>query len=855
MSFRWHVFDIIDLIIARLGFGGWPGKGHKPPRPDELGVVDAIDDHASTREETPLTVDVLANDQVSGIKSWCHAHRHTRPDRDDLTIVGVTDGQNGTVTVNPDNTVTYTPDPDFSGSDTFTYTISNGDDATDIRHAAKGTKGGKIVSLSLTYDPGDTIDQDQQQGRWHAKLNGDADDDGTAYVLISSRGNLHRLREKDILFQGEVAAGETIEASTAKGGSLRWKTFVFVYESEAAFEAGDGPLQVAKFNTSGSKPLSIGDVFGSVSIAGATLKNGRALGVDGQDTATVKVEVLPANDLPTANDDSYSVAAGSTLSVPAADGVLQNDSDPDNDDLVADLVSDTGNGTVTLLSDGSFSYTPDPGFFGTDGFSYAAIDEQGGRDTAEVEIVVTPAPRSYSLAWDTDTVVEGDSGRTAVTYTLSRDRAGATTTVELSFTGTATNGVDYIGTTTRVFGVNDLTLTGQQILVNGDTQLEPDETVGLAIASVNDGGTFDPQAQVLTIQNDDQPRTYSLAWDSDTVAEGNTGQTVVNYAISRDRAGSTTTVELSFAGTATNGPDYTGGTTIGFGVGDLTVTGLIRVNGDTEAEPDETVELAIASVGDGGTFDRQGQVLTIQDDDGPRAYSLAWDSDTVVEGDSGQTAVTYTLSRDRAEATTTVGLSFAGTATNGLDYAGDTVARFGFGNLTATGQILVNGDTEVEPDETVELAIVNVNDGGTFDPQAQVLTIQDDDQPRVYSLAWNIDTVVEGDSGQTAVTFTLTRDRADAATTVGLSFGGSATNGLDYSGSTTQVFGFDDLTLIGQILINGDTTAELDETVELSIVNVNDGGTFSSQADILTILDDDTTSVLTGATMFDDLWG
>jgi hypothetical protein len=72
----------------------------------------ANDDSAGTLEDTSVTIDVLAND--------------SDVDGDTLTVTGVTDPSHGTVVINGDGTVTYTPDGDYNGSDSFSYTISDG---------------------------------------------------------------------------------------------------------------------------------------------------------------------------------------------------------------------------------------------------------------------------------------------------------------------------------------------------------------------------------------------------------------------------------------------------------------------------------------------------------------------------------------------------------------------------------------------------------------------------------------------------------------------------------------------------------------------------------------------------------
>jgi YVTN family beta-propeller protein len=99
------------LVLALVGCNG----------DDDNGVVIsppvALDDTATTNENTPVTINVLANDFDL--------------DGGSLTVVSVVQPANGTVTINADNTVTYTPNTGFSGTDAFAYTVSDGKDGTD----------------------------------------------------------------------------------------------------------------------------------------------------------------------------------------------------------------------------------------------------------------------------------------------------------------------------------------------------------------------------------------------------------------------------------------------------------------------------------------------------------------------------------------------------------------------------------------------------------------------------------------------------------------------------------------------------------------------------------------------------
>ncbi|MDX1745146.1 MAG: cadherin-like domain-containing protein, partial [Halobacteriales archaeon] len=92
------------------------------------------------------------------------------------------------------------------------------------------------------------------------------------------------------------------------------------------------------------------------------------------------------NSAPVALNDSFSTNEDTTLNV-AAPGVLGNDSDADGDALTASLNTGVSNGSLTLNSDGSFTYMPHPDFNGTDSFTYDVSDGVLV-DTATVTITV-----------------------------------------------------------------------------------------------------------------------------------------------------------------------------------------------------------------------------------------------------------------------------------------------------------------------------------------------------------------------------------------------------------------------------------------------------------------------------------
>ncbi len=103
----------------------------------------------------------------------------------------------------------------------------------------------------------------------------------------------------------------------------------------------------------------------------------------------------PPNTAPEATDDpntpgdpNYTTNEGTPLTVSAANGVLANDLDPNSDPLTAVKVSNPTNGTVTLNANGSFVYTPNNDFTGTDSFTYKANDGQADSNVATVTVNV-----------------------------------------------------------------------------------------------------------------------------------------------------------------------------------------------------------------------------------------------------------------------------------------------------------------------------------------------------------------------------------------------------------------------------------------------------------------------------------
>jgi bacillopeptidase F len=114
-------------------------------------------------------------------------------------------------------------------------------------------------------------------------------------------------------------------------------------------------------------------------------------------TQSFSVAVAIPNQAPVASGDSYSMVSGTTLGV-AAPGVLGNDGDADGDVLTAVLASGPASGSLALNGDGSFSYTPNAGFAGTDSFAYRAYDGALYSSSATVSITVSSSVNASPVA-------------------------------------------------------------------------------------------------------------------------------------------------------------------------------------------------------------------------------------------------------------------------------------------------------------------------------------------------------------------------------------------------------------------------------------------------------------------------
>ena len=279
--------------------------------------------------------------------------------------------------------------------------------------------------------------------------------------------------------------------------------------------------------------------------------------------------------------------------------------------------------------------------------------------------------------------------------------------------------------------------------------------------------------------------------------------------------------------------------------GQQTFTFTVTTNGDTAIEADETFFVNVTNISGATVTDGQAQG-TIQNDDIP---TLSINDVSLAEGESGTKAFTFTVSLSaNAPSPVTFDIATADeTATSeNDDYVNriETAQVIPAGQSTYTFDVIVNGDLDIESNETFVVSVSNVSGALVADNQG-LGTIQNDDSP---SLGITDVTAAETDSGPTTFTFTVTSTLPAPAG--GITFDvatadGSAHHGNDYVARnlTRQMIPASQTQYTFNVTVNGDPLVEADETFFVNISNVTNATVSDSQG-LGNIQNDDTALVV-----------
>jgi gliding motility-associated-like protein len=366
----------------------------------------ALPDNATTNEDTPVNIPVLNND--------------SDPDGaiNTNSVTVTSNPTNGTVNVNPDGTVTYTPNPNYYGPDSFIYQVcDNGVPAPVLCDTA-------LVSIIVTpvNDPpiavNDNVTTPEDNPVTIPVLNNDSDPDGaldiSTVVVVSPPTN-----------------GTT---TVNPDGTITYTPNPNFY--------GNDTLQYRVCDNGVPAPSLC-------------------------DTAYVYIVVTPVNDPPIANDDF----ATTDEDVPVIIPVLNNDSDPDGaiNPTTVFVITNPSNGTVVVNPDGTVTYTPNANFNGNDSFVYRVCDNGVPSpvlcDTATVFINLNPVNDPPIANTDVETTPE-DTPITVPVLNNDTDPDGLIVVNTLTVTDPPSNGTYTVNTNTgEITYIPNLNFYGTDTLI------------------------------------------------------------------------------------------------------------------------------------------------------------------------------------------------------------------------------------------------------------------------------------------------------------------------------------------------------------------------------------------------------
>ncbi len=263
-------------------------------------------------------------------------------------------------------------------------------------------------------------------------------------------------------------------------------------------------------------------------------------------------------------------------------------------------------------------------------FNALALSNNPDAASLTASFVLSGPPPSYAIAATDAAKLEGNSGTTPFTFTVTRTGdTSAAATLGFAVTGSGANPAaasDFAGGTlpngnvTFAAGATAATIT---VGVAGDTLVEPDEGFTVTLSGPTGTAIATPAASG-TIRNDDTPPSYTIAATDAVKLEGNSGTTPFIFTVTRTGDSSAAaTLGLAVTGSGANpaaASDFAGGTlpngTVAFAAGATAATIAVNVAGDTLVEADEGFTVTLS--GPAGTIIATPAASgTIRNDDAP----------------------------------------------------------------------------------------------------------------------------------------------------------------------------------------------------------------------------------------------
>ncbi len=368
-------------------------------------VADIVADKATVVEDTPTIIKVLGNDTFEGDGKVVSLDTNNGP-------------ANGTVSINPDGSVTYTPNDNYHGADSFTYIVTSGgvSESTTVEVNVTPVNDAPVAKDDIATTQEDTavtIDV----------LPNDTDVDGDKLSIESvsvpkEQGTVEVVDGKLVFTPAENFNGDAEITYTVTDGALTDQATVkvtvnavndtpvvesniadqtlaedftpYTIDLNTAFSDVDNVDGELTFSVSGNSNIQVAIVNGIATITPTADWNGSetltftATDPSGESVSqTVNFTVTPVADI---EADKTTVVEDT----PTIIKVLGNDTFEGKDKVVSlDAENGPKNGTIIVNNDGTVTYTPDDNYVGKDTFTYV-VTSGGVSESTTVEVNVTP---------------------------------------------------------------------------------------------------------------------------------------------------------------------------------------------------------------------------------------------------------------------------------------------------------------------------------------------------------------------------------------------------------------------------------------------------------------------------------
>ena len=465
--------------------------------------------------------------------------------------------------------------------------------------------------------------------------------------------------------------------------------------------------------------------------------------------------------------------AGATASAPRRLRVSAHTNEADDGDSQVVL---SGGPIGFRMGTGELA-NPVPGILSADPVTITIRDDDEG-------------PTTVTLSTDVAEVDE-DAGATVVrvTGTLSGEARTSATAVTVSV-GTGTTGTDAVaGTDFAEVADFELNIAEGQTSGSATFTLTPTDDIidepneSLRVSGTSTDSTVGVTATAIDIVDDDEAPSLELSVDAASIDEAG-GEAVVTVSTGTGSTYAAAQVlTLQLTGTATQGSDYTVGSTTltlpaGMGTEASRIATAIAAVDDDIAEPEETV--IVSGLLDGAAFG-EARTVSIADNDGTPAVTLVLTPPSVFEG--GTSTVTATVSPASSEAfEVTVSAAAVAPADAGDFTLSGTTLSFAPDAAQSTGTVSIaaTDDTLDNPDRTVTVSGAVTTEAVTA-PADVALTIVDDDGAATLTLDVAPDVIAEAGGAATVTVSTVGGSTFATDQPIVLSLGGTAVLNEDYT--------------------------------------------------------------------------